>query len=139
MVADGQTLRRCHRSTRCKVLKFTYLRINKVMWRSEREQHNMETKSTICIHPNTLEQIQCLLKTGNRVRPPLTVGMFRRAPRVIVSDTAKNGGELGVAHHSVSRITWDSVTKAFSSGRYNGSVLYRYWSLLRTKDHKNTP
>lgn len=33
------------------------------------------------------------------------------------------------SYHNVSRITWVSVTKAFSSGRYNGSVLYKCWSL----------
>lgn len=35
------------------------------------------------------------------------------------------------SYHSVSRITWVSVTKAFSSVRYNGSVLYKCWSLGR--------
>lgn len=30
-----------------------------------------------------------------------------------------------ISYHSVSRITCVSVTKAFSSGRYSGSVLYR--------------
>lgn len=38
----------------------------------------------------------------------------------------KRKGRCGdLSHHSVSRMTWVSVTKTFSSGRYRGSVLYR--------------
>lgn len=42
------------------------------------------------------------------------------------------------SHHSVSLMTWVSVTKAFSSGRYRGSVLYKCWSLREEMLRVNT-
>lgn len=88
--------------------------------------------------PASEKNIFSLIQQG-----PKCLGIYK----IIKAQTCEKAGDSllckvcavsTVAHHSiissyqsVSRITWVSVTKAFSSGRYSGSVLYKCWSLRR--------